>query len=127
MVNFRLARWKQKRFDCRLLTLTLIVDELCFIKYSRLYPGNQKETQTLAEMIKSLCTLRPDLAKSRTVIMDAGIASEDNIAYLKQPLFHYIGVNRSKADFTPIDTSRWQSYGKKINIPYRCKRRKSKP
>jgi hypothetical protein len=55
-------------------------------------------------MIKSLCTLRPDLAKSRTVIMDAGIASEDNIAYLKQPLFHYIGVNRSKADFTPIDT-----------------------
>jgi transposase len=70
-----------------------------------LYPGNQQETKTLAEMIESLISLRPDLARNRTVIMDAGIATEDNVAYLKQNGFHYIVVHRGKADFTPDDTA----------------------
>jgi hypothetical protein len=99
----KFGRSKQKRSDCRLLTLALIVDELGFVKYSRLYPGNQKETETLAEMLESLCALRPDLSKSRTVIMDAGIASEKNIAYLKQHQLNYIVVNRSKSDFEVRD------------------------
>jgi transposase len=100
----RFGRSKQKRSDCKLLTLALIIDELGFIKYSHLYPGNQQETRTLGEMIESLVALRPDLAKNRTVIMDAGIATEDNLAYLRQNSFHYIVVNRGKSDFTPDDT-----------------------
>jgi transposase len=101
----RFGRSKQKRSDCKLLTLALIIDELGFTKYSHLYPGNQQETRTLAEMIESLVALRPDLAKNRTVIMDAGIATKDNLAYLRQNGFHYIVVNRGKSDFTPDDTA----------------------
>jgi transposase len=101
----KFGRSKQKRSDCRLLTLALIIDELGFVKYSRLYPGNQQETKTLAEMIESLVGLRPDLAKNRTVIMDAGIATEDNLAYLRKNRFHYIVVNRGKGDFKPADTN----------------------
>lgn len=101
----KFGRSKQKRSDCRLLTLALIIDELGFVKYSRLYPGNQQETKTLAEMIESLVGLRPDLAKNRTVIMDAGIATKDNLAYLRENRFHYIVVNRGKGDFKPADTN----------------------
>lgn len=102
----KFGRSKKKRSDCRLLTLALIIDEQGFVKYSRLYPGNQQETKTLAEMIDSLVALRPDLAKNRTVIMDAGIATEDNLAYLKERRFHYIVVNRGKGDFKIADTKK---------------------
>lgn len=95
---------KEKRSDCKLLTLALVVDEQGFAKYSRLYPGNQVECRTLAQIIESLVTMRPNLAKDRTVIIDAGIATEENVAFLKANGFHYIVVQRGKADFTPDDT-----------------------
>lgn len=100
----RRGRSKEKRSDCKLLTLALIVDEQGFAKYSRLYPGNQGECKTLKDMIESLTALRPELAKDRTVIMDAGIATTGNIEYLKSNGFHYIVVHRGKSDFTPADT-----------------------
>lgn len=102
------GRSKEKRSDCKLLTLALIVDEHGFAKYSRLYPGNQAECRTLPQILESLVALRPNLAKDRTVIMDAGIATENNIAYLKANHFHYIVVQRGKGDFTPDDTEAMQ-------------------
>jgi transposase len=100
----KFGRSKQKRTDCKLLTLALIIDSQGFAKYSRLYAGNQQETKTLAEMIESLIRLRPDLAENRTVIMDAGIATEANLSWLRDNGFHYIVVHRGKSDFTPDDT-----------------------
>ena len=55
---------KEKCTDCKLLTFALVVDEDGFPKYSRLYPGNQAEGQTLAQIIESLLELRPNLADS---------------------------------------------------------------
>jgi len=99
---------KEKRSDCKLLTLALVVDEGGFAKYSRLYPGNQAECHTLQQIIESLVALRPNLARDRTVIIDAGIATEENIAFLKANGFHYIVIQRGKADFTPDDTQSMQ-------------------
>jgi len=99
---------KEKRTDCKLLTLALVVDELGFAKYSRLYPGNQIECRSLAEIIESLVALRPNLARDRTVVIDAGIATEENVAWLKANGFHYIVVQRGKADFTADDTEAMQ-------------------
>ncbi len=100
---------KEKRTDCKLLTLALVVDENGFPKYSRLYPGNQAECQTLAEIIESLVELRPNLAKDRTVIIDAGIATQGNVAFLKEKGFHYIVVQRGKADFSAHETESMQT------------------
>jgi len=99
------GRSKEKRSDCKLETLALVVDEQGFSKYSQLYPGNQYEGGTLSEMIESLTKARPELAKDRTVIIDAGIAHDDNIQYLKENNFHYIAVSRGKSDFSPDDTT----------------------
>ena len=98
------GRSKEKRSDCKLLTLALVVDEQGFAKYSRLYPGNQAECHTLSQIIESLVALRPNLAKDRTLIIDAGIATEENVGFLKSSGFHYIVVERGKADFVPDDT-----------------------
>ena len=97
---------KEKRSDCKLLTLALVVDEQGFCKYSNLYPGNQAESKTLKEIIESLIKIRPNLAKDRTVIIDAGIATKENISYLRENHFHYIVVNRGRHDFVVSDTEK---------------------
>ncbi len=99
------GRSKEKRSDCKLLTLALVIDEQGFAKCSHLYSGNQSECKTLGQMIKSLTEMRPDLAKQeQTVIMDAGIATKENIEWLKrEKRLHYIVVNRGKGEFTPED------------------------
>lgn len=94
---------KEKRSDCKLLTLALIVDEQGFAKYSHLYPGNQYEGHTLKEMIEEMVEINPALAVDRTIVMDAGIATKDNIAYLKKEKLHYIVVNKGRSPFTTDD------------------------
>lgn len=99
----RFGRSKQKRSDCRLVTLALIIDEDGFIKHSKLYPGNQYEAHTLEAMLQELEKSRLHHPDKPTIVMDAGIASKDNIAYLKERGFHYIVVNRGKSPFTDSD------------------------
>jgi transposase len=102
------AQWgrsKEKRSDCKLLTLALIIDAEGFVKYSRLYAGNQYEGHTLKEMITDLMKLRPDMAGGRTVVLDAGIANAKNIAWLKGNRISYIVVNRGKSIFQEHDTA----------------------
>ncbi|MFO8084895.1 MAG: hypothetical protein R6U27_11320 [Desulfobacterales bacterium] len=43
-----------------------------------------------------------------TVIIDAGIATAQNISYLKANHFHYIVVNRGKGDFSATDVESMQ-------------------
>jgi transposase len=100
------GRSKEKRSDCKLLTLALVIDEQGFAKYSNLYPGNQAENATLKQIIESLIKMRPSLAKNQTVIVDAGIATKENIDYLKANHFHYIVVNRGKGDFNATDVEK---------------------
>jgi len=48
------GRSKEKRNDCKLVILGLIVDEAGFARYSEFFPGNQYEAETLAGMVRSL-------------------------------------------------------------------------
>lgn len=96
------AQWgrsKEKRDDCKLVTLGLIVDECGFAKYSQLFAGNQFEGETLEGMIKELENHLPNTAKDKTIVVDAGIATEENIEWLKENGYHYVVVNRGKVSF----------------------------
>ena len=66
---------KQKRFDCPLVTLGLVLDGSGFVRRSRVFDGNVSEAGTLEEMLAGL-----DAPSSALVIMDRGIATEENIA-----------------------------------------------
>ena len=92
------GRSKEKRSDCKLVTLGLIVDEAGFAKHSELFPGNQHETETLAGMVRSLEKhLEP--GSDRTIVIDAGIATEENLKWLREKHYHYVAVNRGKVPF----------------------------
>jgi len=96
---------KRGRSDCKLLTLAMVVDEHGFVKYSQLYTGNKSDCKTLEVMVESLKKLRPDISQQHTVIMDAGIATKENIEYLKGKEIKYIVVNRGKGSFIAEDTN----------------------
>ncbi len=116
------GRSKEKRRDCKLLTLALIIDEHGFPKYSKLYPGNQGESKTLKQIIESLIEINPALAKNRTIVMDAGIANNENVEYLKENKFHYIVVNKGKKDFTTDDTDQMETIRKTDDYTIEVKR-----
>jgi transposase len=85
----RRGRSKEKRTDCPLVTLGLVLDGSGFVRRSRTFAGNVAEGITLPEMLKGLEALPGAL-----VIMDAGIATQANIDWLVAQGFRYLAVNR---------------------------------
>jgi len=99
----RYGRSKEKRSDCLLLTLGLVLDVQGFPKKSRIYEGNISEPKTLEQMIKGLsigkCGQDPLLMPM--IVLDAGIASEDNIKWLRSKGYRYLVVSRKKKKEIP--------------------------
>ena len=89
---------KEKRSDCPLVTLALVLDSSGFPKRSKVFEGNVSEPSTLKKMIVGLerKNLSPELFKpsKATIVMDAGIATEDNIKWLRENSYPYIVVSR---------------------------------
>jgi transposase len=107
------GRSKDKRNDRPQITVGLVLDGDGFLKLSQTFRGNVSEPSTMVEIIESLHrkaqgTNPPLPLDPPTVVMDAGIASEDNLNILKERGFCYIVVSRSrpkdipKQDFTQI-------------------------
>ena len=95
------GRSKEKRTDCPLVSMGLVVDIDWFPKYSEIFEGNVAETKTFQEMIGRLDRKR-ELFKP-TVVIDAGITSEENIKWLESKNFPYIVVSRKKTQSMPKD------------------------
>lgn len=99
---------KEKRSDCPLISLALLIDEHGFPKYSRVFPGNISEPHSLPQMIAEMRAGRPDLfadpEKPFTIIMDKGIATEASLAYLRTEQLHYIVAKRGRCELDPKQT-----------------------
>jgi len=87
----RYGRSKEKRTDRCLVALGLVLDSSGFPKKSKIYPGNVSEPKTLEEMLTMLQS-----NKEAIVVMDAGIATEDNIEWLKKNKYRFIVVSRKR-------------------------------
>lgn len=110
---------KEKRNDCALISLALLVDDRGFPVYSHIYAGNQSEPATLSDVLDTLDARTKDTlfeAERPMVVMDRGIATAANIALLVERHYPYLVITRGdsakvhvdafKAEmdtFTPID------------------------
>jgi transposase len=92
----KFGRSKEKRSDCPLVTLGLILDGDGFPLSSQVFPGNASEPATLELMLDGLRDKDPLNQIKPVVIMDAGIASADNIAWLIKQNYHYLVVSRER-------------------------------
>ena len=87
---------KEKRSDCPLVTLGLVLDSSGFPKRSHVYEGNVSEPATLSEMIHKLESTGIPALQKPMVVMDAGIATQDNIDWLIDHQYPYLVVSKKK-------------------------------
>jgi len=97
------GRSKEKRRDCPLVTLGLVLDGNGFPLSSQVFPGNASEPATLALMLDGLQGKNPLPSEKPVIIMDAGIASADNIAWLTERGYLYLVVSRERDVQDPRD------------------------
>lgn len=90
--NAAYGKSKEKRTDCPLVTLALVLDGSGFPKRSEIFAGNVSEPGTLEKMLRKLA---PEEA-SPTVVLDAGIATEENIRWLVENHYRYLVVSRKR-------------------------------
>ena len=86
---------KEKRSDCPLVTMGLVMNEHGFLNRTSILPGNASEPKTLENMIENLNT-HQSLLKP-TIILDAGIATKDNLAWLRKNGYSYVVSARQDA------------------------------
>ena len=74
--------------------MALVVNIYGFIKYSCIHQGNMADCKNLSPVIDTLS--RRTNAPNPVVVMDAGIATEENLAMIRAKGYHYMCVSRTK-------------------------------
>lgn len=96
----KFGRSKEKRSDCKLLVLALCINTEGFIRYSSILAGNTADPDSLPNMIDTLSskTRVPSGNDSQKtlVVIDAGIATEDNLEKIKSKGYNYLCVSRRR-------------------------------
>ena len=82
---------KEKRTDCPLVTLGLVLDGSGFVRRSECFDGHVVEGTTLAGMLRSL-----GAPPGALIVMDRGLAAEDNLAWLREQGYRYLVVSRER-------------------------------
>lgn len=80
---------KEKRTDCPMVTLGLVLDGSGFVRRSQTFEGNVAEGPTLQVMLQGL-----QAPAGALVIMDAGIATQANVDWLIEHKYRYLVVRR---------------------------------
>jgi hypothetical protein len=96
--NSKLAKFgrsKEKRNDARLVVLALVINIEGFIKYSSIHQGNIADCDTLSTMIDKLA-LHTCKDRKAVIVLDAGIATEENLKLIEAKGYKYLCVSRSK-------------------------------
>lgn len=86
----KFGRSKQKRNDRKLIGLSLSIDSEGFVRHSQFYTGNVSEPATFKELLTCVSQQVVQQAEEKPlVVMDAGIATEENLAVLRSAPYHY--------------------------------------
>lgn len=98
---------KECRSDCPLVTLAMALDTSGFVRRVQFFAGNAGEPATLKDMLAGL-----QAEPGATVVMDAGIAAQANLTWLRQQGYHYVVVSKLRErQFDPAQASQVQSAG----------------
>ena len=94
------GRNKQKRNDARQVVLAMVVNVHGFVKYSAIFEGNYADSTELSSLLENLDQVSGG-TKPRIVVIDAGIATKDNLALIRQKGHDYVCVSRQQLrDYT---------------------------
>jgi hypothetical protein len=101
----KFGRSKEKRSDAKIIVLALVVNREGFLKYSNIFEGNMADCKTLEVIVNALSSQTSFTNRKPIVVMDAGIATDDNLKMLKNKGFDYLCVSRSSLKEYHADVS----------------------
>ena len=79
---------KEKRSDCPLLTLALVLDGSGFVRRSEVMAGKISEGEVLRGVLERL-----EVPKGALIVMDCGAATEQNLSWLREQGYRYLVVS----------------------------------
>ena len=97
------GRRKQRRNDFPLVGLALLLDETGFPRSSAILPGKVGDVETLEAALESIEEVHGcnDPNNRPTVVMDAGIATEENLQLLKENGYGWICISGKLQKVSP--------------------------
>ena len=99
----RFGRSKEKRTDARLVVLGMVINPEGFIKYSSILEGNMADCKTLEGMINKLRIKTSSSARKALIVIDAGIATDENLKMILDNGYDYLCVSRSSLKIYNIE------------------------
>lgn len=81
---------KQKRNDCPQIVVGMVFDRWGFQMAHRIFPGAQHDSKSLLAMIGDLNTAAGNVTHKPLIVMDAGVATRQNRALLREHGFRYL-------------------------------------
>jgi len=99
---------RDHRPDCKQVVVALVINRDGFSITHEVFAGNTQDRATLAAMLDVL-TARAGLKEGATVVVDRGMAFDENIAEIKQRKLHYVVACRQPerdrwlADFEDVE------------------------
>lgn len=91
----KFGRSKEKRSDAKIIVLAVVINREGFLKYSNIFEGNMADCKTLEDIVNALSAQTSFTSRKPIVVMDAGIATDDNLKMLKSKGYDYLCVSRS--------------------------------
>jgi hypothetical protein len=89
------GRSKEKRNDAKLVVLAAVINREGFLKYTSVFEGNMADCKTLQSIVDALSSKTSFTGRKPIIVIDAGIATEDNLIMLREKEYDYICVSRS--------------------------------
>lgn len=83
------GRSKQKQSGSKLIGLALSIDSLGFVRHSKFYEGNVSEPSTFETMLSDVVSTMDIKNEKPVIVMDAGIATEENLEIIKSDKYGY--------------------------------------
>jgi len=84
---------RDHRPDCKQVVVALVINRDGFAITHEVFAGNTQDCSTLATMLDLLAE-RAGLTQGATVVVDRGMAFDDNIAEIKRRKLHYVVASR---------------------------------
>ncbi len=87
---------RDKRFDCKQVVVGLVLNKDRFPNAHEVFDGNRNDTTTLDEMLDTLDARAGGKREGRTVVVDRGMSSKENLATIRRRGCHYIVATRQQ-------------------------------
>jgi len=84
---------RDSRFDCKQVIVGLVLDRNGFPKAHEVFDGNKQDRATVTEMLNTL-EKRAGKRPGSTVIVDRGMAFQENLDQIRERHYHYIVAGR---------------------------------